>query len=195
MKKKKLQFAVLAGIALGAASCASAPPKLDLSTVDFSQPMSVGMIIWTFQESASDFFAKNAVNGEIRDDLLLSKLCGTAANNLKSIEEQFKAETGITITLNGDEFLQELKDGNTRGIVTQTTKALGMKFRRVQWRITNHENPDAIIQLVEHNERRDIEGSLIQEGRLIPNYLGIDYHDAMGNTERQAAVYLLRKRK
>jgi hypothetical protein len=177
---KKLKFAVLAGmvlLSLGMVSCASTP-KLDLSTVDFSKPMSIGMIYWSCIVENSKIFPENAVNGELSNDFLLSALCSAVADNREYIEQQFKAKTGITITLNGDEFQQELKDGNIRGILSQKTKLLGSVFWDYQWRITNHENPDAIIVVWE------------RDGKLFPAVVSIDNHDPMGNTESRATVDL-----
>jgi hypothetical protein len=190
---KKLNFAVLTGMALlslGTGSCVSVP-KLDLATVDFSKPMSVGIIIMHVyvkngQATAMaggepcEFYNKNAVNGIFSEDLLLSAFCGTVAENMGYIEERFKAKTGIAIKLNGDEFMRELKDGDTRGIAApQEGKILGMTMWTYQWRITDHENPDAIIQLTE------------KDGKLVPASISINKADAMGNTESYYHVNLM----
>jgi hypothetical protein len=50
--------------------------------------------------------------------------------------------------LNGDQFLKELKNGDTTGKVTQLTDILGGEDYFYQWTARDFENPAAIIQLM-----------------------------------------------
>jgi hypothetical protein len=167
-------------MALGLSSCASGPPKLDLSTVDFTQPISVGMIMFlqVHTDTGVLFSAKypKEADGTLSDDIALKALCGTVAENLELIQELFKAETGFDIQLNGDDFLQDLENGDTTNIVKLSDTFASYDRHFYQWRATEHENPDAIIQLFDHN------------GTLIPLRVTIDEHDPMGNTEKQARI-------
>jgi hypothetical protein len=181
MKKRVLALVSVVLMMLGLSTCASSPfPKLDLSTVDFTQPISVGMIMLLQVQTDtgvlfSTKYPKDA-DGMLSDDIVLQALCGTAAENLELIEELFKAKTGIDIQLNGDDFLQDLDNGDTTHIVKQRDLFGSLDRHFYQWRAAEHENPDAIIQLLDHN------------GTLIPLRVSIDNHDALDNTESQAVI-------
>jgi hypothetical protein len=135
---KKLKFVVFVYVtllSLGMTACSSLP-KLDLSTLDPANPIQVGGIFMfigrdeerdlTVQGNKS-FFAKYW-DGKTRDEdgdvqidknQLLTILCETVADDWKFITETFTAKTGLT--LNGEQFLQELKDGDPKGIVSEKT--------------------------------------------------------------------------
>jgi hypothetical protein len=152
---------------------------LDLSTVDFTQPISVGLI--TLAEVHTDttalFSKKYTTDGIVLSkDITLKALCGTAAANLELIEELFKAKTGIDIQLNGDDFLRDLENGVTTHIVEQQDKYAYADRVYYQWRAKDHENPEAMIQLIDH------------KGTLIPLRVTIDNHDMLDTTISQAHV-------
>jgi hypothetical protein len=181
---KKLGSLILAGMvlmALGLSSCVSDPyGKLELSDEIFTQPLAVGMISFTqVQTDTGVLFSRKYpkdADGMLNDDIVLKALCGTVAGNLELIEALFKAETGFDIHLNGDDFLQDLENGDTTYIVKQRDTFASYDRHFYQWRAAKHENPDVIIQLLDHN------------GTLIPFRVTIDDHDAMGNTKKQARI-------
>jgi hypothetical protein len=127
MKKYKfLVFACLAFALLAMAACSSVP-KLDVSTLDPSQPMPVGGIYLHLlgSDNSTTFYAKygeslrNASDKLERkdEDKLLEILCGTVAANWEFIVNRVKAETGLT--LDGDEFLLALESGDSSGITSR----------------------------------------------------------------------------
>jgi hypothetical protein len=125
MKELKFVLASLALLSLGMTSCMTTP-KLDLSTVDTAQPIPViGILMRTPSGDRQDQFYQKYGYGDWNNDpakqeQLLDMLCGTASRNWASIAAKVKNETGLT--LNGDEFLNDLQNGRTDRIVTQKSK-------------------------------------------------------------------------
>jgi hypothetical protein len=152
MKKFKfLVFACLAFALLAMAACSSVP-KLDVSTLDPSQPIPVGGIHLLITKAFyARFYAKygeslrNASEnlGPEDEGKLLEILHGTVAANWGFIVNRVKAETGLT--LDGDEFLQNLESGDTIGIVSfEYEYGLGYHY---QWISSDWVSPFAHISL------------------------------------------------
>jgi hypothetical protein len=118
---KKIGIMVLLSMVflLGVASCASFP-QLDLSTLDSSQPVEVG-VIFMYVAEGSEFYQKYGESLRNSDalssadaDKLLEVLCGTTAMNWESIVETVKAKTGLV--LNGERFMQTLEDSDSHNV-------------------------------------------------------------------------------
>jgi hypothetical protein len=131
---KKFRFMVFAGMALlslGLTMCSSTPP-VDFSTLDLSQPVPVGAIIGPIvtDRNSGGFYGKYGTNlqnvntnlQEADREQLLAIICGTVAGNWESIAERVKAKTGIT--LDGDQFMQDLQNGDTSRILSQQNTLL-----------------------------------------------------------------------
>jgi hypothetical protein len=127
---KKIGLPVLVSMALlllGVVSCASYP-KLDLSTLDPSQPVDVYGIFMYITVDNVEFYQKYGESlrttgdqlASADADKLLKILCGTVAGNWESIVESVKAKTGLV--LNGDQFMQNLEDGVSKNISSQLNK-------------------------------------------------------------------------
>jgi hypothetical protein len=122
MKEFRFVLASMVLLVLGMGSCVTAP-KLDLSTVDPAQPIPVmGILMRTPSGTYQDQFFQKYGDGDWNNDpkklaLLLDMLCGTASRNWAAITTKVKNETGLT--LNGDECLKNLQNGNTSKLTTQ----------------------------------------------------------------------------
>jgi hypothetical protein len=130
MKKIRFVLVSLALLSMGMASCVTtSTPKLDLSSIDSTQPVPVvGILMRTPSGSYQDqFFQKYGYddlekwnNDPEKLEQLLDMLCGTVSRNWTTITAKVKTETGLT--LNGDEFLMHLQDGNTNKLRTEKSK-------------------------------------------------------------------------
>jgi hypothetical protein len=160
VKKFRFVFVVFAAVALLSLemiSCFSIP-KLDLSTLDPSQPVQVGGIyLFAFSSSqgldSTKFYEKYGES--LRDEqiqpadanTLLEILCGTTAANWESIVERVKAETGLL--LSGDQFMMDLESGNSYRIVSQKENiGFGGARYSYSWNILDQESPSALIGLI-----------------------------------------------
>jgi hypothetical protein len=159
VKKFRFVFVILAGAALlslGLTACSSIP-KLDISTLDPSQPVEVNGIylhVWIntslFPDSTA-FFKK--YGGGLKSDssqlqpadeaTLLQILCGTVSAEWESICAVVKADTGLT--LNGDQFMADLESGSAHRIVIQKETALGTTRYAYSWNRMDPTSPAALI--------------------------------------------------
>jgi hypothetical protein len=159
---KKLKFLILVGMALvlmGMTACASFP-KLDISTLDHSQPVEVAGIslyIYTWTENFYETYGADLRNpsSDLPDaakDKLLQILCGTVAENWEFITQRVKAETGLT--LDGDKLLETWENRDSTHISSQKLpKSLGKDTGYFySWdhpvEFTDKFPPVAMIQLV-----------------------------------------------
>jgi hypothetical protein len=125
---KKFTFLVLAGMVLalmGMTACTSFS-KLDISTLDPSQPVQVTAItLQVLAHQADGFYGKYGAGLKNSSDVLqnedtkklLTILCGTAAEKWEFITQRVKAQTGLT--LDGDTLLEDWKNGSTNNIKSQ----------------------------------------------------------------------------
>jgi hypothetical protein len=157
---KKLALMVFAGmvfLSLVLTSCSSSP-KLDLSTLDPSQPIQVaGIFMYAYSGGSLDsgeFYAKYGQGlRNASDDLqaadkeqLLEILCGTVYERWESITESVKAQTGLT--LNGDQFMQEYDFGDTTKITSQAENMLAGAVRYFySWNAGDYEKTTALIRM------------------------------------------------
>jgi hypothetical protein len=128
MKEFRCVLASMALLALGMGSCVTTgtPPTLDLSTVDPAQPIPVvGILMRTPLGDRQDEFFQKYGDGGVEQwnndpkklEQLLDMLCGTASRNWAAITTNVKNGTGLT--LSGDEFLEDLQNGNADRLTTQ----------------------------------------------------------------------------
>jgi hypothetical protein len=176
---KKFRFMIFVGMALlplVITSCSSTQ-NLDLSTLDLSKPIQVGSIYLYINLDENyqpdKFYAKygeglrNASDQMQKADAdkLLEILCGTVSRNWKSIADRVKAETGIT--LNGDQFLQDLRSGDSYRIISQKADLLYVHTYFYSWSAMDYEPPVALIGLI----------YLPTEGTIIPDKISIETWD------------------
>jgi len=152
MKIKFLGFVGISLVVLGMTACSSVP-KLDLSTLDPSQPVEVGGVyMYAYKSSSDEFYGKYGES--LRNpsdqltpadkDQLLEILCGTAAENWDFIVNAVMTKTGLS--LNGDKFKQDLEYGESIRILSQELQlSLGYFY---SWNIMDIEYPMAVIGLV-----------------------------------------------
>jgi hypothetical protein len=157
---KKIGLPVLVSLALlllGVVSCASSPAKLDLSTLDPSQPIQVGVIFMYMTVENVEFYQRYGESlrntsdqlSPADADKLLKILCGTTAENWESIVERVKAKTGLV--LNGDLFMQALEDGDSKAARSEIFKdAFGKQlgYFYVWGAGDSQTNPQALIGLL-----------------------------------------------
>jgi hypothetical protein len=148
-------LALLAPLTLGMASCASLP-QLDLSKVDISQPipvMGILMLVTYDGMGVNEAFLQKYGDGDWNDDpakiaQLLDMLCGTASRNWASITAKVKDKTGLS--LNGDEFLNDFKNGETDRVKTTPGERKGIgtsKYYFFQWAAIEDVEYGAVINL------------------------------------------------
>jgi hypothetical protein len=192
---KKLTFIVFVSIALwslGMASCGSIPipRELDLSTIDRSKPVPVGLISISFVNTDPKFPEFLNKYGDIRKtsdqlekadlDLLLELLCGTVSKNWEFITKHVKAEMGIT--LNRDLFMQDLKNGDTSKIASMKNGPWGYYY---SWNGQYLESPIALISVTFKN------GKMVPLGVTIQAWDDNELQDSTVNV-RQARIMLPR---
>jgi hypothetical protein len=194
---KKLGVMVLISMALlllGLTSCASTP-KLDLSTLDPSQPVQVAGIFMYMQKDSDEFYQKygkglRGFSDQLSPadaDKLLKILCGTTAENWESIVDRVKAKTGLV--LNGDQFMLDLEGGDSHNIKSDTWDDLILKKNMgyfYSWNVGagNLESTVAMIGLV-----FDGFSGKIELNKLIIETADVDIFDNREN-KRQATISL-----
>jgi hypothetical protein len=158
MKKFKFMFFVSTVLLpLGMASCASLP-KLDVSTLDPSQPVPVEGISLVIPVNAHNsfgakFYAKYGEGLRTTSDqlqtedaeTLLEILCGSVVENWDYIVESVKENTGLT--LDGEELMQDLEYGDSYRVIIQRIEEKGLNNYMYSWSTTVHESPIALVAL------------------------------------------------
>jgi hypothetical protein len=197
---KKLKFLVFTGmvlVMLGMTTCASFP-KLDLSTLDPSQPVQVSgisLFIYTtynadiFYGKYGDSLGKASEGLEEADkDKLLEILCGTAVKNWDFITERVKTKTGLM--LDGDQLLEDWENRDFSRIHSQDLMPAGRSGYFYTWDNNlveySEEYSIAMIQLVFYGTRGspspELYGVIIETGDM-------DAFDEVTN-RRQAKISL-----
>ena len=186
MKEFRFVLASMLLLALGMGSCVTTgTPKLDLSTVDPAQPIPVvGILMRTPSGDRQDqFFQKygdsglEAWNNDPKKlEQLLDMLCGTASRNWASITSKVKNGTGLT--LNGDEFLEDLRDVNTDRLTTQKSSIpfddRGYFFN---WKSIGDRDYGAVINLI-----------VKEGGKIEPFSVELYKFDILGSAESTATI-------
>jgi hypothetical protein len=201
MKKRGVMvFVSMALLLLGVTSCASTSQstlKLDLSTLDPSQPIEVAVIVLRVEEARVEFYQqygeglKNTSDtmSQADNDKLLQILCGTAAENWERIVEHTKAKTGLV--LNDDMLMQALEAGDSHIIHTEVWEAIGGRPGYAYFwgagseaveAITDPEAPMAIITL-----NYDLNAKKILVNRVTIETADVDMFDNRTNI-RQAQI-------
>jgi hypothetical protein len=104
-------------------------------------------------------------------------LCGTASRNWASITS--KVKNGTSLTLNGDEFLKDLQDGNTDRLTTQKSKrAFDDRGYFFNWNAIGVDRDyGAVINLI-----------VREGGKIEPFRVELHKFNVLGSTESKATI-------
>jgi hypothetical protein len=162
-------------------------PSTGLSTVDPTQPIpAIGILMRTPSGDYQDQFYQKYGYAELEEwnndpkklEQLLDMLCGTASRNWAAITSKVKGNTGLT--LNGDEFLNDLQDGTTDRLTTQkSNRPLDDRGLFFNWNGigAEHEEYGAVINLI------------VKEGGKIELFdVELYKFDVLGSTESKTKL-------
>ena len=163
MKRNRFFILVCFAIVLLVMTACTSMPKLDLSTLDPSQPVQVcGIFLYIYDQTNDEaFYGKygtglrnpSATLDAADADKLLEILCGNVSENWESITNYIKTETGLT--LDGDRFMQDLDFNDSTRIVSQQLTGM-VKGYFYTWNVMDIEFPVVHIGIMADSQTGDI---------------------------------------